>query len=252
MKESPPSPPGAPAPPPPPRFISLPTVKPRVTYVLLGINIFIFAAQYLAPRDLVFYLGAKINEFIVAGEWWRLVTPMFLHLNLLHIGVNSYSLFIFGPQVEALFGYRRYLILYLLAGVSGVVLSFIMSPNPSVGASGAIFGLIGAMLVYLFRHRKLFGEMGRRRLFDIGMVALLNLLIGLSPGIDNWGHVGGLVGGAVLSWLIGPIYALRLEPITQKPVVDDTNPLTGQRWLAVFAVMLALIATTLVFINLQR
>ena len=238
--------------PPAPRLIPLPTVKPRLTYVLLAINIAVFVAQNLTDRELWFYLGAKINEFIFVGEWWRLITPMFLHIGLLHIAVNSYSLFIFGPQVEAVFGYRRFLAVYLLSGVAGVVLSFAMSPNPSVGASGAIFGLVGAMLVYFFRHRRLFGELGRRRLVDIAMVAGINLLIGLSPGIDNWGHIGGLLGGAILAWLIGPIYRVDIEPVTRTASVQDSNRLTVRSWLAVFAVALALAAATSVIATLQR
>lgn len=223
-----------------------------VTYALIGINIAVFVAQFLTNEDLWFYLGAKINEFIIAGEWWRLITPVFLHANLIHLGINCYSLFIFGTQVEALFGYRRYIVIYMISGVASVVLSFVMSPSMSVGASGAIFGLVGAMLVHLYRHRKLFGERGRRRLVDVAVVAGINLLIGLNPGIDNWGHVGGLIGGVVLAWLIGPIYSVHMEPMTLNAKVEDTNPLTGNRWLAPFAVMLALVAITMLSANMQR
>lgn len=237
---------------PPQRFIALPVVRPLITYTLIGINIAVFVAQFLTDQELWFFLGAKINEFIIAGEWWRLVTPVFLHANLIHLGINCYSLFIFGTQVEALFGYRRYIVIYMLSGIASVVLSFVMSPSMSVGASGAIFGLVGAMLVHLYRHRKLFGERGRRRLVDVAVVAGINLLIGLNPGIDNWGHVGGLIGGLVLAWLIGPIYSVHMEPMTLNAKVEDANPLTGNRWLAVFAVALALVAVTMLAINLQR
>lgn len=249
----------APTPPTPPpnsatpqRYLALPVVKPRITYFLLGLNIVIFIAQTLTNDQVWFAYGAKINANIVAGEWWRLITPMFLHLNLLHIGVNSYSLFIFGPQVETLLGYRRFITVYLVSGVAGTVLSFVMSPNPSIGASGAIFGLVGAMLVYFYRHRRLFGEMGRRRLTDILIIAGINLAIGLTPGIDNWGHVGGLLGGAVLCWLLGPVYAVVTDPATRQSRVVDASPLNGQRWLGVVAVILALVAITLVAANFQR
>jgi len=235
-----------------PRFLSLPTVKPRFTYILLGLNILIFIAQSLTGSDLWLNAGAKINSAIIAGEWWRLITPMFLHLNLLHIAVNSYSLFVFGPQVESLLGYRRFLVVYLVSGIAGTVLSFVMSPNPSIGASGAIFGLVGVMLVYFYRHRRLFGEMGRRRLIDILIIAGINLVIGLTPGIDNWGHVGGLAGGALLSWLLGPVYVVETEAITHQSKVVDVSPLNGQRWLGVLAVLLALVAIVVVTANLQR
>ncbi|MEK9164407.1 MAG: rhomboid family intramembrane serine protease [Chloroflexota bacterium] len=237
--------------PPPPRYVTLPTVRPFVTYVLFGLNILIFLLQSLTGRDLWFYYGAKINEFIIAGEWWRLVTPMFLHAGLAHIAFNSYALYIFGKQVEALFGHRRFLIIYLLSGIAGSVLSFAMSPSPSVGASGAICGLIGALLIYLYRHRQLFGERGRRQLMQILAVAGINLVIGLSPGIDNWGHVGGLIGGVVLTWLIGPIHTLEREP-PGDPFIADRNRLGLPQWLAVFAVALALGAITSVVAALQR
>jgi rhomboid protease GluP len=244
--------PSGPTLPPPQRFISLPVVRPRITYVLIGINIAVFLGQILTDSDLWFFFGAKINEFIVAGEWWRLVTPIFLHANLIHLAVNGYSLFIFGTQVEALFSYKRYLVIYMLSGIASTVLSFIMSPEPSVGASGAIFGLVGAMLVHLYRHRKLFGERGRRRLIDVAVIAGINLLIGLNPGIDNWGHLGGLIGGVVLAWLIGPIYTVSIEQITLNAKVEDANPLAGNRWLAVFAVTFALLAITLLASTYQR
>ena len=235
-----------------PRFIALPTVKPRFVYFFLAVNILIFVIQQFTNPDQWFYWGAKINEFIVAGEWWRLVTPMFLHLNLIHVAVNSYSLFAFGQQVESVLGYRRFMGVYLLSGVAGTVASFAFSPNPSVGASGAIFGLVGAMLVYFYRHRQLFGEMGRRRLMDILVIAGINLVIGLSPGIDNWGHVGGLLGGALLAWLLGPLYVVQPDPVTHEPKITDGNPLNGQRWLAMFAVVLALVALTMVAATTQR
>ncbi len=252
MTPQPPLSPSPGGPPPQPRFLALPTVKPRFTYILLGLNIAIFIAQTLTNDQVWFYYGAKINANIIAGEWWRLVTPMFLHLNLLHIAVNSYSLFVFGPQVETLLGYRRFLTVYLVSGVAGTVLSFVMSPDPSIGASGAIFGLVGAMLIYFYRHRKLFGEMGRRQLTNILIIAGINLAIGLTPGIDNWGHVGGLLGGAVLSWLLGPVYVIETNPLGQQAQVTDASPLNGQRWLGVLAVILALVAIVVVVSNLQK
>lgn len=246
------SPPPAGGPAQPQRFLSLPVVKPRITYVLLGINILVFVAMTFTNPDLWFFYGQKDNALIAAGEWWRLVTPMFLHVNLVHIAVNSYSLFVFGPQVEALLGYRRFLTIYLLAGVAGTVMSFVMSPDPAVGASGAIFGLVGAMLVYFYRHRRLFGEMGRRMLTNILVVAALNLGIGLLPGIDNWGHVGGLLGGALLCWLLGPVYAVTIDPLSRQTRIVDASPFNGQRWLAVLAVALGLAAVVVVVSNLQH
>ena len=170
------------------------------TFGLIGVTALVFAAQLLgqalAGADVVLYYGAKINERLAAGEAWRLVTPIFLHAGLLHIGVNMYSLWALGPAVERFFGHGRFLAVYLLSGMSGVLLSLVMSPNPSVGASGAIFGLLGALAAFLYLHRATFGQFGAMQLRQLLFVALINLGLGLSPGIDNWGHVGGLLAGA--------------------------------------------------------
>lgn len=257
MNDLPGSFPSAPPPAPPPpaprpvaRYLSLPVVIPRLTYVLLAINLSAFAADAFTG-GLLAGLGAKVNELIAAGEWWRLITPMFLHLGLAHIFFNSYALYALGLQVERVFGYTRFFFIYMLAGVAGSILSFALSPNPSVGASGAIFGLIGALLVYLYRHRPLFGEMGRQRLMNILVVAGINLVIGLSPGIDNWGHLGGLIGGAALTALIGPRFIVEADSFGQ-PHVRDGNPFGPAGWLAVLGLGLALAVLTMMIANLRR
>lgn len=236
-----------PSSPPPQRHVTIPAVRPRVTYAILVFIIIIFVMQLITGADLWFFFGAKINEYIFLGEWWRLITATFLHADVLHIAFNAYALYIFGTQVEALFGYGRFSIVYLLSGISGSVFSFAFNPNPAVGASGAIFGLVGAMLVYLYRHRVLFGERGKRYLRDIVLVAGINLLLGLRSGIDNWGHVGGFICGIVLAWLIGPIYEVVRTSLDQA-MISDTNPLNAGRWLAIFAIVLALVAGTMVAI----
>jgi membrane associated rhomboid family serine protease len=219
------------------------------------VNVAVFAAQYasvsLLGGDLVAALGAKANSAIAAGEFWRMVTPIFIHASLLHLFVNCYSLYVIGPQVEAPFGYLRFLVIYLLSGVAGVVLSFALSPNNSVGASGAIFGLVGALAEFLYRHRKRFGEFARQRLMNLLIIIGINLVFGLtSRQIDNWGHLGGLAGGVLLGWLIGPDLGLEADS-AQQPRVIDRNPLTG-RWLAVAAFVLALGAATTLVITLRR
>jgi membrane associated rhomboid family serine protease len=219
---------------------------------LIAVTVAVFVGQYasvsLLNGDLVAALGAKNNAAIAAGQYWRLVTPIFIHANLLHLFLNCYSLYVIGPQVEAPFGYARFLIIYLLSGVAGVVLSFAMSPNPSVGASGAVFGLVGALAEYLYRHRKRFGAFGRQRLMNLLMIIGLNLFIGLtSAQIDNWGHLGGLAGGAALGWLIGPEFEAEDEFLGQ-PRVVDRNPL-ARRWFAVAAFALALGAAVSLIIS---
>jgi rhomboid protease GluP len=130
----------------------------------------------------------------------------------LHLFVNMYSLHVLGPSVERVFAPGRMFVVYLLSGTAGVVTSLAFSQQPSVGASGAIFGLLGALGMFLFLHRHLLGRMAEMRLRQIVMVAVLNLGLGLMPGIDNWGHVGGLLAGMALAWLIGPrLEAVRVE-----------------------------------------
>jgi rhomboid protease GluP len=158
--------------------------------------------------DLPAALGMKINEYIIAGQIWRLLTPMFLHGSLMHIGFNMYALVVIGSGLERRFGHFRFLALYALGAFAGNVLSFLVSPNPSLGASTAIFGLLGAEMVFFYQNRQIFGAGARRALQNVVTVAAVNLLIGLTPGIDNWGHLGGLFGGLVFTWFGGPQLAL--------------------------------------------
>lgn len=194
------------------------------TVGLIALTVLVFVAQLLsqtlAGGDLVLYYGAKINENLAAGEAWRLLTPVFLHAGLLHIGVNMYSLWALGPAVERFFGHARFLIVYLLSGICGVLLSLVLSPNASVGASGAIFGLLGALATFLYLHRATFGQLGAMQLRQLVFVALINLAMGLTPGIDNWGHVGGLVAGAVLAGFLGPRFSTTLLPDGRPRLVD--------------------------------
>ncbi len=192
-------------------------VSPAVTYTLLAVTVLVYVLQLgtkaLTGTDIPELLGMKINQAIMAGQLWRLLTPMFLHDDtfILHIGFNMYALVIIGSDLERRFGHWRYLLLYALAGFAGNVFSFLLSPAPSLGASTAIFGLLGAQMVFLYQNRKLFGSGARRALQNALMVAGINLLIGLSPGIDNWGHVGGLLGGLAFTWFAGPKLGLREE-----------------------------------------
>ncbi len=259
MNAGPPKSPGSlppgPAAQPQPRRLYLPVVRPRLTQVLIAVTVLVFAGQYVSDYalgvDLVMLFGAKSNAAIAAGEYWRLLTPIFIHANLLHLFVNCYSLYIIGPQVEAPYGYGRFLLIYFLSGIGGVVFSFAMSPGLSVGASGAIFGLVGALSEYFYRHRRRFGQLGRQRLMNLLVVIGLNLAFGLTtPQIDNWGHLGGLAGGYLLSWLIGPDFDL--DPNSPaEPHVVDRNPLS-QRWLAVAAFALALGAAVSLIISFQH
>jgi rhomboid protease GluP len=205
--------PETPAAPPPAPHIDERLVAPTVTYILIGLSVAVYAAQLATDAflgyDLPAMFGMKINQYIIAGQLWRLVTPMFLHGSFLHIGFNMYALVIIGSGLERRFGHWRFLVLYVLGSLSGNVFSFLLSPNPSLGASTSIFGLLGAEMVFFFQNRQLFGNSARRALQNVVMVAAINFIIGLSPGIDNWGHLGGLMGGLIFTWFGGP--SLKLE-----------------------------------------
>jgi len=201
----------APRPPVRPVPVKPPSTPPTVTYGLMGVTTLVFIIQYLTGYtmgyDLPAVLGAKVNEAVAAGQYWRLITPVFLHGSIFHIGFNMYALYLFGRGLERSYGHGRFLTLYLLGGFGGNVLSMMFTDAPSLGASTAIFGLLGAQGVFIYQNKALFGGMTRRALQEIITIAVINLVIGMSPGIDNWGHVGGLAAGLIFSWLGGPILA---------------------------------------------
>jgi rhomboid protease GluP len=190
--------------------------RPWVTYALIGVSVLIYALQALTQAtqgvDLLELYGAKINEAIIAGEIWRLVTPIFLHVSIIHILFNMYFLYVIGPAMEHYYGATRYLLLYFLAGISGNVMSFYLSPNPSMGASTALFGLVAAQGVFIYRNRAFFGDRARGMLRNTLFLVVVNLLIGLTPGIDDWGHVGGLLGGLAFAWACGPLLKVNWLP----------------------------------------
>jgi rhomboid protease GluP len=189
--------------------VKQPSLTPFITYGILGITVLVFLLQllsgYLLGGDLPATLGMKANQLIIQGQFWRLITPVFLHGNIMHLALNMYALFIFGPNLERYYGHGRFTALYLLSGFTGNVVSFIASPAYSLGSSTAIFGLLGAEGVFLYQNRKLFPGMAQRALTQLVIVAVINLVIGMSPGIDNSGHIGGLVGGTLFAWFGGPV-----------------------------------------------
>jgi rhomboid protease GluP len=222
--------------------VGFPDRKPVVTITLMAVMGIMYLLQmlttYLYRQDLPAALGMKINEAILAGQYWRLVTPMFLHGSLLHLGFNVYALYILGPSVERFFGHWRYLGLFVISGITGNLFSFLFTSSPSLGSSTAIFGLLAAQGVFIYQNKKLFGERFGRMLRQIVQVAVINLLIGLSPGIDNWGHLGGLLGGIVYTWFGGP--NIKLVGSGPDLRLADSRP-QSRSW-AVFFLLLILLA----------
>jgi rhomboid protease GluP len=183
--------------------------RPFYTYVLFGLNIAIFILMTFAGgttnEATLIAFGVKSNVLIDQGEYWRFITPIFIHIGLLHLFFNSYALWMVGPQVEKLYGSARFVLLYILTGVAGVAGSYIYRPEGlSAGASGAIFGLFGVLLVFGLRYRHNVPPFFRRAVgTGVLPVILINLFIGLTiPNIDNSAHVGGLLAGMALAAVI--------------------------------------------------
>jgi rhomboid protease GluP len=182
-----------------------------VTYTMLGVTIVIYLAQLLTQNlfgtDIPAALGAKVNALIAQGQFWRLLTPVWLHGGILHIGFNMYALYIIGPGLERNFGHGRFLLLYLLTGFAGNVLSYLFTAAPSYGASTAIFGLIAAEVVYLLRNKGVLQGNVQGVITNRVMILAVNLMLGFSSsGVDNFGHLGGMLGGLIFGWLAGPLY----------------------------------------------
>lgn len=184
--------------------------KPYVTYGLIGLTVAIFGVQLLVGIGTVAEdYGMWPFGIVLYGQWWRLLTAAFLHGSILHIAFNMYVLFALGPTLERVLGHGRFVVLYVVAALGGSVASYTFSDprTVSVGASGAIFGLMGALLVA-----------GRRLKWDVRQVLILlavNVVIGfISPDVDWRAHFGGLVVGALVAavfvWTPTPFRAARV------------------------------------------
>jgi rhomboid protease GluP len=214
--------------------VALPLSTMQVTYAILGTTVAIYVLQLAsvffygfanqaAQMDWLEFYGARINQFIRAGQIWRLLTPALLHASIPHILFNMYALVSFGGALERFFGGRRFLLLYLLAAFSGNVFSFLLGSERgySVGASTAIFGLVGAQGVFLYQNRRFFGNEFGRAIGNVIFIIAINLFLGsIIPAVDNWGHVGGLLGGLVFTWFAGPRWAVEGNP-PDLTVVDE-------------------------------
>ncbi len=208
-----------PAPAPQPVRIPLPYLVPKVTYAIIGFTVFVYILQLLlgysfSGMGLLEFYGAKINPYIRAGQLWRLITPVFLHGSPTHIFFNMYALFSIGTLLERHYGHARFTILYFLGAFAGNVFSFLLGSENgySIGASTAVFGLIAAEGIFFYQNRDLFGGYARQALSNTGVIIVINLLISLTPGIDGWGHAGGLLGGAIFAWFASPIWKVAGVP----------------------------------------
>ncbi len=178
----------------------------NLTFIIMGINIVTFLLTALLSGSIfnidywvLLKYGGKVNELINQGQYWRLLTCAFLHGGLIHIVGNMYSLYILGPEIQQIYGVYKYFIIYIFSCLTSSLLSYFMSPYLSVGASGGIFGLMGALVVFAIIERK---RINKRYLSSLLQAMALNLFIGFSiSNIDNFAHIGGLIGGILTGYI---------------------------------------------------
>lgn len=175
--------------------------KPIITYILIAINVIMFIVSMfynLLPE-------LAVNRYLVThGEFYRLITGTFLHANIVHLIFNMYALYIIGMQLESFLGKGKYLAVYLLSALAGSVLSIFMSSGFSVGASGAIFGLMGSLIYFGYHYRVYLDSVIKSQIIPL---VIINLLIGFFiSGIDIWAHIGGLIGGILATMAVGVKY----------------------------------------------
>ena len=177
--------------------------KPIITYILIAINIFVFlfallfnASEYLVETF------SNYGPYIRQGQLYRLLTSAFVHVNLFHILFNMYALYIVGSQAESFFGKTKYLVIYIISAITGSLLSILLNMDTaSIGASGAIFGLLGSLLYFGLNYRV---YLGNTLIKEILPVIVLNLILGFTiSGVDNFAHIGGLVGGFLITMALG-------------------------------------------------
>ncbi|KOA19382.1 rhomboid protease GluP [Clostridium homopropionicum DSM 5847] len=180
---------------------------PVITSILILTNIIMFLlTAYLSGSifesntSVLLYLGAKENTLIGNGEYYRLISAMFLHGGIVHIGFNMYALYFLGTMVERAFGKLKFILIYFIGGISSSLASYFFSQAVSVGASGAIFALLGAILIY---NLKMGYKANKAMIGNIVSVIFTNIVIGfILPNIDNFGHLGGLAAGLIVTLLI--------------------------------------------------
>ena len=178
--------------------------KSIMTYILCGLCILIYFLRYFIDYNDILNNFANIPEAIKNLELYRLVTSQFLHGDIFHLLFNMYALYIIGPQLEDFFGKFKFIIIYIGSGIIGNLLSLVIIGAPTIGASGAIFGLMGALLYFGYHHRVYLGNVITSQILPL---IVINLFIGfISTGIDNAAHIGGLIGGITLTMGLGIKY----------------------------------------------
>lgn len=224
-----------------------------VTWTLIAINAVIFLLQLSSEMtniQLIVDFSADPAPILRDLELYRLFTAMFLHGSIVHVGFNMYALYIIGMNVERIFGHTRFVIIYFLGGLAGSIISVALGNYdiPSIGASGAVFAVWAAEAVHVYVHRQMYGGASRRILQNTLFFLAMNLFLDFTiPQIDNWGHIGGFVGGLILAYFIGPKYQIRGVPLPTGEArisVHDTNPIQSHvQTVAIYTASLLFIFT---------
>ena len=216
--------------------IALPLARPIVTYILLGAILLVFLLEVVASgfdvvNTSVMYSNntpAQVNAWVAQGEYWRLFSALFLHFGIMHLVFNAWALWVIGREVEALYGSARFTIIYFLSGLFGNVAFYCLGEAfvPSAGASGAIFGIIGAEVAFFYLNRRLLGGLGQQRLRNLLIIVGINLAFGFTPGagINYIAHIGGLISGLLLGLALAPQYSVRWTGLEPTPRLVDGNP----------------------------
>ena len=196
---------------------------PVASYAILGVTV-VVSFLALQPEGGALLTALWLDKAGLAnGEWWRLLSPVLVHASILHLAFNMYFLYLVGPLVEQLYGTARFVVLYLLTAATASLGSYLIGgPSPSVGASGALFGLCGVLLIARVLHRPVLQGRHNAILSQIGALVVINLVLGfglntVGGGIDNAAHVGGLLGGLWLGLLIRPAGVAELPLVGRRP-----------------------------------
>lgn len=193
--------------------------KPVITYALIILCVLAYFVPLLIGSENSFFNQfAVYGPFVKMGQYYRLLTGAFLHGNILHLLFNMYALWIIGIQLESFIGKWRFLTVYLFSAITASLLSILIHPSTaSIGASGAIFGLLGALVYFGYHYRVYLGNVIKNQIIPI---IVLNLLLGfLMPGVDNAAHIGGLIGGILIMIGVGvPYKSTSFEKINGKIV----------------------------------
>jgi len=221
---------------------------PPMTRALIALNVLVFvvmlfggAGFWHSPNTVQLAWGANFAPATADGQWWRLVSAMFLHFGALHLGMNMLALWDGGKLVERMFGAVRFLVIYLVSGVGGNLLSLVIQGNDAVsgGASGAIFGIYGALLVYVwFARRQMQAQEFRWLFWGALLFSALTIAMGyIIPGIDNSAHIGGFITGIVMATLFLP------SSIQPSRALTVTQSVAAVAWMAALFVLLTHLPT---------